>query len=725
MAAMKRCLVLLVVTLGAVGPAPACLVESWAVFTDARGPDAPLDAFAGGRLGVLLPSYASAYLAVAYRHLSGHPLDDEEVRAAVGLWQRRLGSTPTPNPSDLIRPWMDARAIVAGRPYQEIRLDRQIGPGQWYTNCLADAFVRAAETLRSRAAIFGADSAGVRAWVDAQDAVFANCDGSLRLPAAPEPDLAPMLAADRAYQIAAANFYGGAFDEATARFRAIANDRASPWWEEAPYLAARSLLRKGVLASPIDREALAAARRQLEELLADQDRQARVRQLLDLVSAWLDPRAQLEELAGRLLAPAGDPMLSHDLDDYTILLQKTPDAADPLSDWIASFKTRRPEARTHIWDRWRETHTLPWLVAALAHGQADDPEVEQLLAAAAAIPASSPATPTVALHRARLLAARGRPRQARRVLDEVLAWGGRRLPGSARNLLLAARLPLASDLDTALRDVPRRAVRIANLDGGADRLFPGATRRALVDVDGADLLNRVLSVDLEAQVARDVSMPAPLRADILAAAWVRAVLLGRHNVARELAPDLGRARPALAEVLREYVDAPDPEAAAFAAALAILRRPELGPFVLPGIGVVEPGTLDRRAERWCPKDSLGRLTESSPTPLTEPVRFLNASERAAASADAAALRARPALLDGIYETVLARGQRHADDPRVPEALHRAVARTRDYRCQSDGTSRLSHAAFRLLHERYGHTAWAHQTPYWYCGDWRRRRWRCG
>ena len=197
MAAMKRCLVLLVVTLGAVGPAQACVVEYWAVFTDARGPDAPLDAFAGGRLGVLLPSYASAYLAVAYRHLSGHPLDDEEVRAAVGLWQR-LGSTPTPNPSDLIRPWMDARAIVAGRPYQEIRLERQIGPGQWYANCLADAFVRAAETLRSRAAIFGADSAGVRAWIDAQDTVFANCNGGLRLPAAPEPDLAPMLAADRA-----------------------------------------------------------------------------------------------------------------------------------------------------------------------------------------------------------------------------------------------------------------------------------------------------------------------------------------------------------------------------------------------------------------------------------------------------------------------------------------------------------------------------------------------
>src|SRR5262249_25956056 len=158
--------------------------------------------------------------------------------------------------------------------------------------------------------------------------------------------------------------------------------------------------------------------------------------------------------------------------------------------------------------------------------------------------------------------------------------------------------------------------------------------------------------------------PAALRSDILPAAWVRAVLLGRHDVARQLALDLERARPALAEVLREYVDAPDSDAAAFAAALTILRRSDLGPFVLPGIGIVDPGTLSLRAQRWCPRATPIRFSESSTPPLSDPVRFLDATERAAASADAAALRAHPALLDGIYETVLAWAERHADDPRV-------------------------------------------------------------
>src|SRR5439155_10227187 len=119
-------------------------------------------------------------------------------------------------------------------------------------------------------------------------------------------------------------------------------------------------------------------------------------------SARLDPRSQVEELAGRVVAAGGDPTLGHDLEDYSFLLEKTPDAADPLSDWIASLTAQRArscwprsapgcqtlssESRTHIWDRWRDTHALPWLVAAFVHSEPDDPEVGQLLAAAAAIP---------------------------------------------------------------------------------------------------------------------------------------------------------------------------------------------------------------------------------------------------------------------------------------------------------------------------------------------------
>ena len=52
------------------------------------------------------------------------------------------------------------------------------------------------------------------------------------------------------------------------------------------------------------------------------------------------------------------------------------------------------------------------------------------------------------------------------------------------------------------------------------------------------------------------------------------------------------------------------------------------------------------------------------------------------------------------------------DPQVPEALHFAVRSTR-YGCNSDDDSKLSHQAFRLLHERYPASKWAKATPFWY------------
>ena len=54
------------------------------------------------------------------------------------------------------------------------------------------------------------------------------------------------------------------------------------------------------------------------------------------------------------------------------------------------------------------------------------------------------------------------------------------------------------------------------------------------------------------------------------------------------------------------------------------------------------------------------------------------------------------------------------DPRVPQALHRAIASTR-WACESDRVGDLSRRAFRRLQGRYGHTEWAQRTRYWYRG----------
>ena len=61
--------------------------------------------------------------------------------------------------------------------------------------CFDDAFDTAAATLKDRAAAHGAASPEVKAWLAAQDAVFANCHEST--PSAGPADRRPALAAGR------------------------------------------------------------------------------------------------------------------------------------------------------------------------------------------------------------------------------------------------------------------------------------------------------------------------------------------------------------------------------------------------------------------------------------------------------------------------------------------------------------------------------------------------
>ena len=64
------------------------------------------------------------------------------------------------------------------------------------------------------------------------------------MPTPAKPEWNALLRQDRAYQIAAANFYTGNYDDAIAGFVAIGKDKASPWSRWGEYLAARAEVRK-------------------------------------------------------------------------------------------------------------------------------------------------------------------------------------------------------------------------------------------------------------------------------------------------------------------------------------------------------------------------------------------------------------------------------------------------------------------------------------------------
>src|ERR1051325_3357976 len=85
-----------------------------ALFVFTKHPDFPLEQFAGGKLGIVQPSWARSYLVVAYRILSGNPLSDREAKDMAALWSDRLNLSDDSGSETASKTWIDARKKVSG-----------------------------------------------------------------------------------------------------------------------------------------------------------------------------------------------------------------------------------------------------------------------------------------------------------------------------------------------------------------------------------------------------------------------------------------------------------------------------------------------------------------------------------------------------------------------------------------------------------------------------------
>jgi hypothetical protein len=697
-----------------------------AIFVGGTHPDSLSD-FAAGRLGIVQPSYSLSYLAVAYRYFSGRTFSASEQAQLVSLWEKYL------NP----RAEQTTGVIYANTG----------GGYQSYQNCLGDA-LRTADKIRAeRLQQFGPTSAAFASWSEAQTAVFRNCDSSDSanpvIPTATSGDLPPIIRKDRDYQIAAAYFYAGKWDEAKTRFLAIAEDSSSPWRAIAGLVAARCDIRSASLGpdDPVSRQkGYAAADAQLRKIIADpafssvQDGAERLR---GFVEFRLDPDARIAELSETIELGTSPETLKDNLDDYTKLLRasrpRTKEDAlrqqSAMADWIYAFAMARDTEEDRV-SRWQTTKSLPWLVAALTYAQPDTPEVSSLLDAAATLPATSPAYVTVAFHRARLLAAQGKDAQARSDVDEVLKMPSDQLPGSARNVLLALRMHLAANLEEFLRFAPRQPVSIENY-AGTNGFVPE------FDADAAQVLTQALPTQMLARAAANVSLSSELRRQIAQAAWARALILNQDPRARQLVPVLSSLAPEMAPGLKTYSDAPSFAERRFTAAFLILHEPELHPYVSAGVGRQTPaGEIDNyRDNWWCvlapPSEpnftngrnnsqsfyemytrSLGPLRTLYPDGEVTSPQFLGPADRQTAASEWTAIVQSGAAPTWLGQQVVAWAKSHPADPRLPEALHLVVVTTR-FGCTDGDSGSYSKQAFTLLHRKYPDTDWAAKTPYWY------------
>jgi len=646
------------------------------LFTTTLGPVNP-DQFARGELGILQPGYERFYQVIAYRHLSGVPLNDAELRAILSPGPERLASMPSPGRVENPNPWLAARNKAPGIKRIDYidpnRVVNDSGHFEIFENCHDDAFRTAAATLGELIGKFGATDPVIADWIAAQDTVFSNCSPNVWTkkpePFIPQPAADPRLHPYSVYQIAAAKFYSRQYDEARQDFQAIARDQASPWHDLAPYLAARCLIRAGKLEE---------AEGELQRIAGDGELSrwhAAAQGLLTYVRVQLHPQQRMHEAALALVRARSEATISRDLTDYRFLFDKNikPEPGDDLTDWIISFQAGGAGAL----ETWRAKRTLPWLVAALQSCKPKDQATPELLAAARTVKPDSAAYVTVGFDMVRLLP----EAEARAKADELLKAT---IPLDARNQLRAERMRLAQTFDDFLRFAPRRPVAEQALT-----IEPPREPREYLDNDSTIILNRDVPLSKLKEASASDLLPQHVRDELRRVISARTVLLS--------------ASPRFDDVF------------------ALLKSPGSRPFVSPGYGrsTKELDKIDNlRDNWWCTftpdrsRDSnFWNQTPNYPGSASEHV-FVSPAERVQADAEWAKLRSLGTAPNWLGSLTISFAQAHPQDSRVPEALHLVVRATR-YGCTDAETGDISHRAFDLLHRRYPNSEWTKQTPYWF------------
>lgn len=735
-----------------------------AVFSYSKHPDFPLDRFARGALGVLQPKYARSYLYVAYRYMNGLSFSQAEQQALLSLWNERVAYDWENKADNGKAAWLAARKKVksaGAEPQIEVYRAKSTDEYDTFLNCTADAFENGAQTLEARIRQFGAESAEVKDWLQAQDKVFANCAGGETIPDAASSSATQAIRADRDYQIAAAHFYAMKFDEARAGFEKIAADSSSPWREMARYLVARSLIRKASLGDDAHRdETLKEAETNLKRTLSEikggplHDSAAK---LLNLVNLRLRPAERLHELAGSLMRKETNNNLKQELWDYTILLDKFLGddsepvdenakknvgavTADDLSDWLSNFQSSEKGAFEHALERWQKTQSIAWLVSSLSKAAGANSTASSLIAAAGAIPPASPAYATASFHSIRLLLESGDRAGARSRLDALLKENQAAVPPSAANQFLHQRMLLATSLEEFIRFAQRqpaaffwdeddREIPIDPKELNQDDELKQLIGRTLFDADATQIMNEQFPLSLLQEAAGSQQLPAHLRKRIALAGWTRAVMLDDAQAGKALASILASLAPEMKASLNEYLAANSAASRKAAALYTLLKFPGTRPFVVPGVGRFTP-LNERDSYRdnwWCERapdaavsedetaeGAEGNTAAKRPASTVEATEldFMSGAQKAAGKKERAALQALGTAPNYLAREVLAWAKRTPNDPRIPEALHIAVMATR-YGCSDKDTGALSKAAWQLLHSRYASSTWAKKTPYWF------------
>jgi len=423
--------------------------------------------------------------------------------------------------------------------------------------------------------------------------------------------------------------------------------------------------------------------------------------------------------------------------------------ASDLTDWIFTMQMPDPATYGRALMKWRETDSHAWLVVALTKADKSSPRLTDLMRAAEKITRDDPAFPTVAYELVRLQIATGKPDEARKLLSDIFSAPSDLLPISAQNLFAEERMSLAKDLNEFLKSTPRKPIAFysenglgsllelrerdkgwwnpqgwnpqysqvskeeydRSIDETYENLLPWDDRVAF-DTTTTEIFNWHFPLPRLVEAARNRDLPDYLQRSLVLAAWTRAILLNKDEVALSIAPDVPRLAPEMSAVFAPYLKAQTPKQRHSAALYVLLKFPNLSPFVVGGLPVfstTEQLNYYFEIAWWCaPSDTdLDDAGNERPKVIPKP-SFLTAAELETARRERAELQA---LGDGksfLGKQVLEWAKTSPLDRRLPEALFIAVKANEQYKygCESwTFDNETKRAAKAILRQRYEHSPW--------------------
>lgn len=737
-------------------------------FVSRQQPDVHLDAYAGGSLGIILSTYPRIFLYPAWRTIL---LGKKEILTAneSGNLEKACCSTVSDwvnvgNPESAQAKWLATRAKVTLEPPRvNLAVVRATAADSYtyYRNCPDDAYLFAQSTLNQLAKQPDATPSRLKDWVAAQDAVFEFCGyvpgatARYNQKPVPEPEIPEPLASKepklwkqwRDYQIASASFYSGDNSQASDLFDAIGNEAGHPMQKWGAYLSLRAQIRNVTIPTEMNSQTHDTDDANIEDIKAAAQKILKNPKLAEVHEYT---RASLRTLEFRMTPEKRFKELSDQLNDW----RKSPFRDDTLGDWqrlannfieseynadsIEQINAMREKYSYFDWMRTiqRCSGTLPqnkvstceaeashaedtwhkalkakspevnaWFVAVLMTAKQADPE---MLAQANKVPETAPEFLTVQYYVARLMRQSGQVSQARKLVDTQLAQSFE--SQSALNLFLQERFALANSLEDASLYLTRGVAARVNPDTKEIKLT--TLSRNSLGADGKYWLNNALSITDLLKLTEIDTLPLSLRKNIAIAAWSRADLLGKSDLADAAAKKVVLLAPELKKYTDAYLGTRDAMTRTHWLLLGEVNNrisPEINWTSSPANFKVSPD--EAVADMWCRLGSESRddwefnSEKSPPTPQVSANAELRDNE-------IAALKNVGTATGFFSKHVLSYAKAHPDDPDVPWLLYVSIHSSRGG-CVDPDNANTSRSSHNLLHTRYRKSKWAAKAPYWY------------